>query len=41
MEKKKTFELPEAIMIAFDNQDIIMASGPDSGEDPDQQWGQQ
>ena len=38
MEKKRIFDIPEAIIIKFNDEDIIRASGPESGEDPDKEW---
>ena len=36
--KKKPFEKPEAELLKFDDEDIIVTSGPNSGEDPDKEW---
>lgn len=40
MEKKRFFDLPEAIVITFDNQDVIVTSsgGPNDTSDPNQEW---
>ena len=40
MEKKKLFDKPEAEIVKFDNNDIIVTSagGPNNLEDPDKQW---
>lgn len=41
MEKKKNFIYPEAIIISFDDEDIILTSGPDDpeGQDYDDWYG--
>ena len=38
MEKKKQFELPEVIIIEFDNKDIILTSGPGDPLGYDDDW---
>ncbi len=39
MEKKNIFEKPEAILVSFEKEDIILTSGPGDQCDPDDQWG--
>lgn len=36
--KKKLFEKPEAELIKFDDNDIIVTSGPNGEEDPNKEW---
>ena len=38
MEKKNIFEVPEAIVIDFNENDIIVTSGYGDSEDPYQEW---
>ena len=38
MEKKNIFEAPEAIVITFDDSDIITGSGFGDEEDPYHEW---
>ena len=38
MEKKRIFDTPEAIIIEFDESDVIVTSGYGDEEDPYQQW---
>ena len=41
MEKKNIFEAPEAIVITFDDSDIITGSGFGDEEDPYHEWNNQ
>ena len=38
MEKKRIFDAPELIVITFNNDDVIRASGPNDEEDPNKEW---